>query len=225
MDEVRERRRRHKLDGHVRLRLDPEQQSPLENWVEYQNYHLNRLEQNEKKRDKLKKKLDEAYKNATDTFTEDSAPAAFRHLLKATERDLERQKVLLQWIEQERQAMGTEYPTSVKEDNADQAAEPAIQDSDAILRGSIPPAPKRREPKPRRTKETLLGQPRPQRVPKARRFTDARAKSLPGTHRRGAAQTRPPDRARTRLRSAPQRPQPAPKNVTTRSGRISRPPG
>jgi hypothetical protein len=96
---------------------------------------------------------------------------------------------------------------------------PAIQDSDAITQSSIPQAPKRRETK----EETPLRQLRPQRVSKAKRFSDASVKSS-GTQPRGAGQTRSPNRARSKRRPAPQRPQPAYENAMTRSGRISKPP-
>jgi hypothetical protein len=69
VDEVRERWRRHKVGGDVHLLLDPEQQSRLENWMEFQDYHLKRLEQFEKKQDELKKKLDDAQKEAEGTGT------------------------------------------------------------------------------------------------------------------------------------------------------------
>lgn len=274
VDEVRERRRRHGVGGDVCLLLSPEQQGRLENWMEFQNYHLKRLEGFGKKRDKLKKELDDARNKAevSEHAVEDAE--AVRQELENAERDLERHKVLLQWIEQERQTMDTGHPTPTEEDNDDRDTapkavrrtstrdrrtrrveastvlgkvritkakskkrntqiqkpkalefEPAIQDSDVIPQSSISLAPKRREIRPRRIKEeTPLGQIRPQRVFKAKRFAGARAKSLSGTQRRGAGQTRSLDRARSRRRPAPQRPQPAPENVTTRIGRISRPP-
>jgi hypothetical protein len=77
--------------------------------------------------------------------------------------------------------------------------EPVIQDSDVIPLTSIPQAPKRRETKPRRTKNgTPLGPPRPQRVSKAKRFADTRGKSLPGHSAADAGQSRSPDRARSK---------------------------
>ena len=54
-DEVRERRQRHGLDGSVSLLLDLNQQSQLQNWIEFQNYQLKRLEQFDKERDEWKK--------------------------------------------------------------------------------------------------------------------------------------------------------------------------
>lgn len=111
-DVVRERRR-HELCDDVRLLLNSEQQSRLENWIEFQNYHLKRLEQFEEKRDDLKKELDDARKKADDA-------EAVRRELKNSERDLERHKVLLLWIEQKRRTMESGYSTSAEEDKDDQ---------------------------------------------------------------------------------------------------------
>jgi hypothetical protein len=94
--------------------------------MEFQDYHLRRLEQFEKKLDELKKELDDSRKKPEDTDTAgtergpEDAEAVQRDL-EHTERDLERHKVLLQWIEQKRQAMDTGYPTPV-EDDQDAAA-------------------------------------------------------------------------------------------------------
>lgn len=242
--------------------------------MEFQNYHLKRLEGFEKKRDMLKKELDDARKKAK-VFKHAAEDAeAVRQELENAERDLERHKVLLQWIEQERQTMDTGHPTPTEEDNDDRDTAPkavrrtstgdrrtrraeasavlgkvritkakskkrntqiqkpkalefelVIQDSDVTPQSSISQAPNRRETRPRRPKEnTPLGQIRSQRVSKAERFAGAGAKSLSEIPRRVAGQTRPLDRARSKRRPAPQRPQPAAENVTTRIGRISRPP-
>ncbi|KAK5011578.1 hypothetical protein LTR28_012895 [Elasticomyces elasticus] len=273
MDEVRERRRRHKADSNICLLLDPEQQSWLENWMEFQNYHLKRLERFEKKRDELEKDLDKARDKAASTNTggsdrEAKDAEAVRQVLENAVRDLERHNILLQWIEQEWRAMDAGYPTPVQKDNDDHgAAAKAVRRTSAryrqkrrpeasmvlgkvrvskakpkkwttkfqkskapelehaIPQSSIPQAPKRRETKPRRTQkeETPIRQLLPQRVSKAKRFADARAKSSPETQRCGVWQIRSPDRARCQRRPAPQRPQPAPENVMTRSGRITRP--
>ncbi|KAL9118862.1 MAG: hypothetical protein Q9187_004584 [Circinaria calcarea] len=278
-DEVRERRRRHELGGDLRLIFDLEQQSRLENWIEFQHYHLKRFERVEKKRDGLKQELDEARKKAEDTDAAGSTRAAeiaeaVQQIVENTEWDLERHKVLLQWIEQERRAMDPGYPTPIEKDKDDQDAapkavrrastralqkrrletsgvlgkvriskampkkqnmqtqtpnapelEPAIQDSDATPQSSIPQAPKRRETMLRRTKEeTPLHQLRPQRVAKAKRFTEARVESLSGTRSFRAGQTRSPDRAPSKYQPARQRSQPAPEYVMARSGRRSRQP-
>lgn len=67
VDKVCERQRRHKVGGDVHLQFDVEQQSRLENWMEFQDYHLQLHEGFEKKRDELKKKLDDARKEAEGT--------------------------------------------------------------------------------------------------------------------------------------------------------------
>lgn len=107
------------MGGDVRLLLDPEQQSRLENWMEFQNYHLKRLERFEKKRDELKKELDDARKKAEVSERAAEDAEAVRQELENAERDLERHKVLLQWIEQERRTMDPGHPTPAEEDNDD----------------------------------------------------------------------------------------------------------
>lgn len=126
-EEAVELRRRHEVGGEVRLLLDPKQQSRPENWMEFQNYHLKRLEQFEKKRDELKKELDDAQKQAEHIAGWERAAEdveAIQQVLENAEWDLERHKVLLQWIEQERRAMDRGYPTPAKENNNDQDAVP-----------------------------------------------------------------------------------------------------
>lgn len=126
-NEVRERRRRYQLSGDVRLILHPKQQSRLENWIEFQNYHLERLEWFEKKRDELKQELNEAQKKLGVTDVADSKCAVedaeiVQQILNNAEWELKRHKVLLQWIEQKRWAIGSEYSTFTEEDNDDQNA-------------------------------------------------------------------------------------------------------
>ncbi|KAL9632969.1 MAG: hypothetical protein Q9164_004982 [Protoblastenia rupestris] len=82
-------------------------------------------------------------------------------------------------------------------------SEPIIMNSVVATRSSIQQVLKRRETKPRRAKETSLGQLCPQRVSKAKRSADVGAKPRPGTQRHGVWQT--PDRARSQRRLAPQR--------------------
>lgn len=105
--------------------FDPEKQSRLENWIEFQNYHLERLERFEKKRDGLKQELDKAQKKAEDINAAGSNDAAedaeaVQQVLEIADGNLERHKVLLQWIELERQAMDPEYPIPIGKNNNDQ---------------------------------------------------------------------------------------------------------
>ncbi|KAF2817570.1 uncharacterized protein BDZ99DRAFT_457296 [Mytilinidion resinicola] len=129
VDEVRERRQRHGLGGDVRLLLDLERQSRLDNWIEFQNRHLKRLEQFEKERDRLKQELDDAQKLAGDRNTTrpkvgPTRAEALKRRLEVTERDLKWHHVLLHWIEQRRLAMDPGHPTPIKEDYEDQDAAP-----------------------------------------------------------------------------------------------------
>ena len=101
-------------------------------------------------------------------------------------------------------------------------SKPIIVDSNITTSSSIQQVPKRRETKPRRAPETSLGQLRPQRVSKAKRFADADTKSRPETQRRSVRQT--PGQLRPQRRPATQRLHPAPGPVETRSGQISKPP-
>lgn len=128
VDKVCERQRRHKVGGDVHLQFDVEQQSRLENWMEFQDYHLQLHHGLEKKRDELKKKLDDARKEAEGTGTSrfDRAAEAYQQNLEYSERKLPRHKTLLQWIEQERIAMESGYPTPVEEDNDVRDATPKV---------------------------------------------------------------------------------------------------
>ncbi|KAF7507546.1 hypothetical protein GJ744_010337 [Endocarpon pusillum] len=116
---VYERQRRHKVGGIARLQFDVKQQSRLENWTEFQHYHLQLHEGLEKERDDLKKRLDVARKEAEDIGAPDfdRAAEAYQQRLGYAERKLQRHKTLLQWIEQERIAIHAGYPTSVEKDN------------------------------------------------------------------------------------------------------------
>lgn len=127
VDEVRERRQRHGLGGDVRLLLDTEQQSRLDHWIEFQNRHLKRLEEFQKKRDKLKQELEDSRKLAGDRnpTCPKFGPAraeVLKRRLEVTERDLKWHHVLLHWIEQRRLAMDPGHSTLVKEDHEDQDA-------------------------------------------------------------------------------------------------------
>ena len=114
-----ERQRRYGLGGDVHLQFDVDQQSRLENWMEFQDYHLQLHEGLEKERDELKKKLNDARKEVDDTDIPgfDRAAEAYQQRLGYAEWKLQRHETLLQWIEQERIVMNTGYQTSVEEDN------------------------------------------------------------------------------------------------------------
>jgi hypothetical protein len=114
-EKVRERRRRHQLGGDVRLRFNSGQQSRLENWIEFQNYHLHIHEGLEKERDDLKEELDVARKKV-----EDEDAADLEQMLEAAEQLLRRHKNLLRWVEQERMVIDAVHLPSVEGDHNDQ---------------------------------------------------------------------------------------------------------
>jgi hypothetical protein len=120
VDSVCERRRRHELDGHVQLLLDSQQQSQQQNWIEFQDYHLTHHEWLEKKRDRLKEKLDDCQKKAGATEMEGSEHSAqneraIQGRLEFAERTLRWHEVILGWIERQRVRMDPRPLTLVEE--------------------------------------------------------------------------------------------------------------
>lgn len=143
VDQVRERRRRHGIGGNVCLRLDLDQ-TRLETWIEFQDWHLQHLEGFEKHRDKLKKELGDARGKAEDTGATEIAEACEQELEYA-EWVLKRHNTLLHWIEQERLTMDTEYLTLVKEEdrsNRDASLKAVRRVSSITHRKKQPEAPK-----------------------------------------------------------------------------------
>lgn len=125
-DAVRERRQRHGLRGDVHLLLDPRQQSRLQNWVEFQNYHLKALEGFTAEQDKVQQQLDDARKQAGDgstPVTRRVGPSigGLEYTLVYFRRMIERRNVLLDWIERQRQAMDAGHPTPPREKNSDES--------------------------------------------------------------------------------------------------------
>ena len=163
VDQVRECRRRHGLAGNVCVRFDLEQ-SRLETWFEFQDWHLQHLEGFEKNRDELRKALDNAREEAKSTSAAEDAEACQQDLEYA-EWELERHKTLLHWTEQERLAMGTGYPTSLED----------REDRDA--------APKAISPPTRRKKQleapTVLGQVRVSKAKRRKQNTPRQKRKTP----------------------------------------------
>lgn len=128
VEKVRERRQRHRLGGDVRLLLDREQQSRLDDWIEFQNRHLIRLELLEKERIMFKQELDDLKlagdRNTTRPKFGPTYAEALVQRLDETDLDLKAHHVLLHWIEQQRLAMDPGNLSSVKEDHEDQDTAP-----------------------------------------------------------------------------------------------------
>lgn len=128
-DQVRERRRKHKVEGDVRLRPEPGKQSRLESWIEFQDYHLQRHEGIKKDIDNLKTKLDDArkeseYADAASLKRATRDAKIYQERLESAERRLGQHKILLRWIEWERILMDAGPPTSVERDHDDQDGAP-----------------------------------------------------------------------------------------------------
>lgn len=91
IERLRERRRTHNLPDQVDIRQNLAQQSRLGNWTEYQDYHLIRLDRLNQKREDCARDLE--------------AGRAYQSNLDYYDRNLEIHKYLRKWIEQQRRVM------------------------------------------------------------------------------------------------------------------------
>ena len=115
-EEVRDRRRRHGYEANGYPHPDQKQQSRLENWIEFQNYHLaihERFEENIKnEREKLR--AARARKQSEDAELRDERGVKlYGYRLKDNERQLRQHEILLRWVEQQRVVMAAEQTTFV----------------------------------------------------------------------------------------------------------------
>lgn len=112
VNKARQRRQRHELGGNIYLLPDLEQQSRLDNWTEFQDYHLQSFEGLGKERDGLMKELNEIRDKGEDVGSANhkramlDAESIQRNLVYA-ERNIESHRILLQWIETKRSEMDT----------------------------------------------------------------------------------------------------------------------
>lgn len=119
---MRNRLRWHGLEEYSCLNLDRQQQSGLENWIEFQNYRLAIYESLEKNIRDDRGKLDGARKQLEDTgasgrwVVEDIK--IFGSNLGYGERRLRQHENLLRWIEQQRIAMAARQGTSVHDNGS-----------------------------------------------------------------------------------------------------------
>lgn len=134
VDKVRERRGRHSLEGDTCLRFDVNQQNRLENWTEFQDYHLQLHEGLEKDREDLEKEREDlkrtkdAKKETEDTgFGGFGCPVnAYQQRLEYAELKLQRHETLLQWIGQERMAMDISDLVLAEENNDNRDVSPKV---------------------------------------------------------------------------------------------------
>ncbi|KAK0825351.1 hypothetical protein LTR03_017465 [Friedmanniomyces endolithicus] len=123
--EIRERRQRNGLDDDVQLLPDTRQQSRQQDWIEFQDFHLEFWERKTKDRQELRDQLEEARKIAGDRGAEGSGRAArdvigIPQVLEYADSILRWHDVLLQWIERQRVAMDLRPPTPVEQSSGDQ---------------------------------------------------------------------------------------------------------
>ncbi|KAK0262765.1 hypothetical protein LTR35_017641 [Friedmanniomyces endolithicus] len=220
--EVRERRKRNGLDDDVQLLPDPRQQSRQQDWIEFQDFHLEFRERKTKDRQELRDQLEEARKIARDRGAEGLERAArdvmaIPQTLKYADSLLRWHDVFLQWIERQRVPVDPRPPTPVEQSGGDQdtsasrpqnepsntpavvvefarslsqSAKPISRDTALTCPNSPRQVAKRRNTKPRRTKERALAPFSPQRVAKADRLAVTRTRPRAGTQRSGARQNR-----------------------------------
>ena len=122
LDRVRKRREKHNLENnHIHLRFSVRQQSRLENWTEFQDYHLQSHEDLEKERENLKRDY-EITTQAEDRDFRERNLWALRCRLEQSESQIRLHEDLLQWAQQERMAMGDSHSVPVEMYNDDRDA-------------------------------------------------------------------------------------------------------
>ena len=119
LDKVRDRRRRHGLEGDICLLPEPSQQTRLENWIEFQDYHLELHELEEKGLKEEWENLDTARKRWE---TSREAIDVLQGRVKHAESKLEEHRKMLRWIEQQRKEIVDKQATSVQIGDHDQPA-------------------------------------------------------------------------------------------------------
>ena len=121
------RRGKHNLRGDIRLRFDVNQQGRVENWMEFQDYHLQLHEALEKEREDLRRSYGMSKEGENiDSRGFDRAAKAYQQRLEYAEWKLQQHETLLQWTEQERVAMDVSYPILAEEDCNEMGASPKL---------------------------------------------------------------------------------------------------
>ena len=133
-NEALDRRRRHALEGDVCLQNDPAKQTQMENWVEFQDFHLTIHERLEKERMEKADSLVAAQNKPTADPKHAHVVRAYVEL-KASESRLMYQNRLLQWLEQERKAIAVGHmPLSNTQDERSDGQKTCRNGSVDVLR-------------------------------------------------------------------------------------------
>ena len=114
-EKVRDRRRRHGLEGDASLDPDPEKQSRLQNWIEFQNYHLELYENLERDTTHDREVLEAARKKTETVASEDTdvGVETFQWRVEVDESKMRQYSKLLRWIEQQRIVRAAEQATPI----------------------------------------------------------------------------------------------------------------
>lgn len=108
-ESVRARRRKYKLKGDASLDPDPKEQRPLDNWMEFQDYHLMIREELEQKVKKDKETLISTQREADGMEDPPSKMLndirVYSYRIDRDSNKRKRQEPLLEWIEQQRLIM------------------------------------------------------------------------------------------------------------------------
>lgn len=127
---VHDRRQRHGLQGDICLHIYPQQQSHLDNWIEFQNYHLDIHEGLAKEIDDRRKELDAERKKLGTSVSGSTAAEDVENFSRRVECDEEKLRMhqtLLQWIEDQRVFLVAQeallMKTALPQDDQSDAAE------------------------------------------------------------------------------------------------------
>lgn len=212
----------HQLEGEVSLQPDLRPQNQLENWIEYQDYHLRTHRRLEKGRDEFKQKLQAALE-AEKPDTERVSVLQYR--LEVKERRLGQHLNLLSWIEGQRRMMDATHTSS---------AGGHLANKDSALRVVQGPSASDRQQRQSKAR-AVLGNARVSKVEPRRSTRQCRRQksitAAPATKTRDPLQSngsfRQGSRKANRVRPDNQQPlhSPQPALVMTRSGRIFKSPG
>jgi hypothetical protein len=105
-EKIQDRQRRHGVEEDVALRPDLEEQSLVQNWIEFRDYHLQLHERCEQDVEDKVKKIRESL------MLKDQTVSFLERKLKISKSKLKEHEKLLRWIEQERKKMGAIQGTS-----------------------------------------------------------------------------------------------------------------
>lgn len=128
VDNINQRRRKHKLEE-VSLLPNAEQRIPMDEWTEFEDYHIRYLDQLQKEQEDWE--ADARISDAKDAM-------AIEHRLRYSRWQVEQQKILLSWIAEQRQETNTNRGRCAT-DMIEPGASPKVNRMSARNRGMLQP--------------------------------------------------------------------------------------